>query len=696
MNPSDFAQRIADKLVAQLKEGTAPWQKPWAEGLSFSPYNPTTGNRYRGINILALISTDFSDPRWMTYRQAQAQGWQVRGGERSTQIQHWIWEEERVRIGPDGQPVLDSQKKAIKDSVRLERPKVITAAVFNAEQIDGIPALEPERAYDWDPVEQAEKLLYASGAKIEHTPNGGAYYRLSTDTIRLPAQDRFVTPRDYYATALHELGHWTGHPDRLDRDLSNPFGSEGYAREELRAEIASLILGAELGIGYDPDRHAGYVDHWVQILTDTPKEILYAAADAERISEYILTIERKKEIRHTQEVGTMKKDIPHAERTYLAVPYAERHEAKALGARWDAVKKAWYVGPEADRGKIAKWEPKHQPAPTLDPRAEFAAVLREIGAMVEGEHPIMNGEAQRIPAVNDKRGELTIFYVAHEDGVPNGYAENNRTKQVIRWKATGQHLSPEAKAALAAQADQNRYARKQTERKLYEATAQRLSEELRINNSGVKPTEYHKAKQIEATPGAPSRNGDVLVPGYDVDGKLWTVQYIKEDGTKRFAKDSRKHGCFHLVGAPNGATALQQVAMSPVVVIAEGYATAATIAKHGKVPTLAAYDSGNLLSVATSIRERWPDKAIIIAGDDDHGLENNPGREKALAAAEAAAGIAIFPNFSAEQRANGLTDFNDLATQNSDVISRQLDEVLQGVREQRLAASQSIELARAV
>ena len=202
----------------------------------------------------------------MTYKQAQAQGRQVRGGERSTQIQHSIWEEERVRIGRDGQPVLDSQKKAIKDLVRLERPKVITAAVFNAEQIDGIPALEPKRTYDWDPVEQAEKLLYASGAKIEHSPNGGAYYRLSTDTIRLPAQDRFATPSAYYATALHELGHWTGHSDRLGRDLSNPFGSEGYAREELRAEIASLILGSELGIGYDADRHAGYVDHWVQIL----------------------------------------------------------------------------------------------------------------------------------------------------------------------------------------------------------------------------------------------------------------------------------------------------------------------------------------------------------------------------------------------------------------------------------------------
>src|SRR5208337_4439237 len=139
--------------------------------------------------------------------------------------------------------------------------------------------------------------------------------------------------------------------------------------------------------------------HWVQILTDTPKEILYAAADAERISDYILTIEQKKEIRHTQEVGVMRKDIPYAERTYLVVSYVERNEAKALGARWDAVKKAWYVGPEAVHEKIAKWEPQHQPAPTLDPRAEFAAVLREIGGVVQGEHPIMNGEAQRIPAV---------------------------------------------------------------------------------------------------------------------------------------------------------------------------------------------------------------------------------------------------------------------------------------------------------
>src|SRR6266446_8098566 len=153
---------------------------------------------------------------------------------------------------------------------------------------------------------------------------------------------------------------------------------------------------------------------------------------------------------------------------------------------------------------------------------------------------------------------------------------------------------------------------------MYEATAKRLSEDLRSLSSGVETTGYHKAKQIEAIVGASVRNGDVLVPGYDSDGKLWTVQYIKEDGTKRFAKESRKHGCFHVIGAENGAAALQKIALSPVVVIAEGYATAATIAKHPKVPTLAAYDSGNLLSVATSVHQRYPDNAIIIAGDDDH------------------------------------------------------------------------------
>ena len=252
MDTSDFAKRLADKLIEQLKAGTAPWQQPWAEGQSFSPYNPTTGNRYRGINVLALLGTAFSDPRWMTYKQAQAQGWQVRGGERSTQIQHWIWEEERVRVGQDGQPVLDNQKKLVKDLVRLERPKVITAAVFNAEQIDGIPALEPERTYDWDPVEQAEKLLYASGAKIEHAQIGEAYYRLSTDTIRLPAQDRFATPS---ARNWYRASQIPDEPAPACREAEKPFRSaaQNLVWAISRAAIAIASPRCRKDLRYAPD-----------------------------------------------------------------------------------------------------------------------------------------------------------------------------------------------------------------------------------------------------------------------------------------------------------------------------------------------------------------------------------------------------------------------------------------------------------
>src|SRR5262249_25109966 len=139
-------------------------------------------------------------------------------------------------------------------------------------------------------------------------------------------------------------------------------------------------------------------------LTESPKEILYAAVDAERTSEYILCIEEKQKPETLKAEGArqVKREIALEERIYLAVPYDERNEAKALGARWDAVKKAWYVGPEVDPVKIAKWKLRHQPQPTLDPRAEFAEVLRSIGGIVDGDYPIMNGEAQRIPAHDDR------------------------------------------------------------------------------------------------------------------------------------------------------------------------------------------------------------------------------------------------------------------------------------------------------
>jgi phage/plasmid primase-like uncharacterized protein len=228
-----------------------------------------------------------------------------------------------------------------------------------------------------------------------------------------------------------------------------------------------------------------------------------------------------------------------------------------------------------------------------------------------------------------------------------------------------------------------RYERRRQERERFEATADRLSGELRSLPSGVEKTAYHEAKGIEPLSGAPVRNGDLLVPGYGVDGKVWTIQYIKEDGTKRFARESRKHGCFHVIGAANSIDGLQKLRNSPVIAIAEGYATAATVAKYGNVPAVAAFDSGNLLAVATALHKRWPGKGIMIAGDDDHKLEDNPGRVKALEAAAAVNGVAIFPELSAEQREQGMTDFNDLGRALPEVVSRQLVATVNAAREGR-------------
>ena len=140
-------------------------------------------------------------------------------------------------------------------------------------------------------------------------------------------------------------------------------------------------------------------------------------------------------------------------------------------------------------------------------------------------------------------------------------------------KRVARGLSEEQKSELLAEAEKKRYERRRQERERFEATADRLSDELRSLPSGVEKTAYHEAKGIEPLPGVPVRNGDLLVPGYDVEGKLWTIQYIKEDGTKRFARESRKHGCFHVVGAANSIDGLLR-----------------TIVRQSSTPTPSRYD----------------------------------------------------------------------------------------------------------
>lgn len=751
-----FHEQVAERLIAQLKEGTAPWQRAWEPGRasSFLPMNPTTDKRYRGINTLNLMSRGYSDPRWLTYNQAVSINAQVRKGEKGTAIQFWQFTEERAKKDENGRPVFDAEGKAEKELFRLERPKVFYATVFNAAQIDGLPPMQidPRKEQQWSPLERAERILEASGAIIKHLDQDRAFYRPSTDSIHLPLKEQFSSTADYYAIALHELGHWTGHSTRLDRDLANPYGSEGYAREELRAEIASMILGADLEIGHDPTRHAAYVGSWINALQDDPLEIFRAAADAEKIQEYVLAFERQQIIEQevsmqsqqnqeeaiSGDVLAAKEDsisTPIAsEKTWLAVPYEQHKTVKALAGilpngkkavEWDKEAKCWFANPGADLEKLKPWIPKaggtHQ-EPTISPREEFTEALTSLGCIVTGEHPIMDGQAHRISVQGDKIGEQAGFYVGHLDGHPAGYMKNNRTGLEMKWKSKGYVLDPEQKAEMQAEAARKLQARAAEQERLQELVAQRVARQLQSNTITpvTSPTSYMKNKGISPKAGAYTdiHGESTYIPAIDAEGKQWTMQYIQGDGTKRFAKGGRKEGCFHVVGGE------AELAKAPVLVIGEGYATASSISQVLEFATVAAFDSGNLVHVAEALHQKYPDKPVVITGDDDKHLELtmgiNPGRRKAEEAAIAVGGKVLLPIFapgeqtypasldpvtpdkyakgdlSEEQRAavenmKRYTDFNDLATKSvlgQEGIARQVRSVVNDIIENQQAKIQ--------
>ena len=287
--PTDYAGQVGRSIADQIRTGSAPWQMPRPPGERFMPYNPASGAGYHAINAMSLMSRaesrGFSDARWMTRREALDAGGWVRQGETGTPILYWTWQGLEPVRDAGGKPMTDQDGNQLRRMVRYERPHVWSAAVFNAEQIDGLaPAPDRPALPERERHERAGTILANAGVPIRHGPGDRAFYRLAEDTITLPGRDRFPTGDRYFAAALHQLGHATGHPSRLGRDMAHPLGSDGHARQELRARIASLLLGDELGLGHHPGQHAADASSWIRVLQEDPREIFRAAADAEKIA----------------------------------------------------------------------------------------------------------------------------------------------------------------------------------------------------------------------------------------------------------------------------------------------------------------------------------------------------------------------------------------------------------------------------
>ena len=307
MKNDEYHRQFADAIIDQIRRGTAPWQKPWAPGERVMPMNVDTGRSYRGGNSLHLASVQqemgYGDVRWGTYRQIRTQGGQVRKGERGTRILSFQ-DRKRLPVTDDrGKPVRDAEGKRVYHYEKLHVPFVRQYTVFNAEQADGLPErANPTPEPLWKVHQEAERVMQDVGVPVRHVAGDRAYYHMKRDEIVLPERGQFPSANHYYQTALHELGHSTGHAERMNRDtlikgIDNGFGSPEYAREELRAEISAMMTGERVGVGHDPARGAAYVEGWIQALEEDPREIRRAAADAQRISDFVLT-------RHRERVAT--------------------------------------------------------------------------------------------------------------------------------------------------------------------------------------------------------------------------------------------------------------------------------------------------------------------------------------------------------------------------------------------------------
>jgi antirestriction protein ArdC len=283
----DIYSRITDKILADLESGVRPWLKPWnaghAAGRITRPLRHN-GQPYSGVNVIMLWmeaeAKGYTAPIWMTFRQAKEFGAHVRKGEKGSLVVY-------------ANSITRTETNEAGEEEERNIPFMKGYTVFNVEQIEGLPAhyyatAAAPQISEEQRIERVDAFLASTLATVRH---GGdrAYYASGTDHIQMPPFPFFRDPESYYSTRLHETVHWTNHPSRLDRDFGRKrWGDEGYAVEELVAEIGSAFLCADLGLSPEVrDDHAAYIASWIKVLKGDKRAIFTAAGHAQKAAEFL-------------------------------------------------------------------------------------------------------------------------------------------------------------------------------------------------------------------------------------------------------------------------------------------------------------------------------------------------------------------------------------------------------------------------
>lgn len=451
--------------------------------------------------------------------------------------------------------------------------------------------------------------------------------------------------------------------NKIDKDINDRINSVTYINVPKAEKDEAKSLGAK----WDRNNMCWFV----------PADVDTALFNKwEKVNEKDLALRKEQML---QANNTNNKVVNQQENKYiLAVPYEEKDQAKALGAEWDKDGKFWFCQ-ESEKDKFFQWDIKNVENKVkydipLDIEEEFLNSIKSAGVLENT--VIADGQKHRIAVDGDKDKEQSGFYVLHADGVANGYFMNNRTGEEIKWSSkehSYNSMTPEEKAEMKALYQARKAEREQEDKILTEKAEKALYAKF-MNKEAINEHTYLSNKMIEPTQNIYAGNDNTItVPLYNIDGRLKSAQYISEDGEKRFAKNTNKVGAFHVV---DGNAADLKSATS--IIIAEGYATAASINEAIKEPGLkviAAMSANNLEHTVKAITEKYPAINIVIAADNDlNNKIGNIGLNAANAVADKYKNVTVtVPKINGKAVAG---DFNDIISKNE--LSK--EEALKNIR----------------
>ncbi len=280
-------QVVTDRMIERLQAGVVPWRKTWAQGSGLGECKSLVSqSAYRGVNAFTTALAGYSSPWFLTFKQAQELGATVKAGEKGLPIVFWGKLEREGKEGADPERI----------------PFIRYYTVFNVEQCEGLRVKEsllyPTKRIQFEPIAACESIRdgMPMAPRIQHV-DSSAYYSPRLDYVNMPARESFDSPEAYYATLFHELGHSTGHENRLKRKTLkdiNRFGDHAYSQGELVAEMTAAFLCAKVGISPATEENsAAYLAAWIKKLREEPRILIQSAAQAQKAADFILNIKRE-------------------------------------------------------------------------------------------------------------------------------------------------------------------------------------------------------------------------------------------------------------------------------------------------------------------------------------------------------------------------------------------------------------------